>query len=121
MPDQPVLDPAALENLRALSPDDGGAFMREVIEIFLQETPARLEQLDQAYAVGDADGITAIAHSIKGSCGNFGATRLASITLAVEQCGKRGDVTTARTLGPEVVAAFAATRTALEKLVTELK
>lgn len=121
MPEQPVLDDSTMASLRALSPGDGGAFVREIIDIFLQETPERLQQLEKAYVAGDAAAITHLAHSVKGSCGNFGATRLAAISLAIEQCGKRGDVATARNLGPELVAAFAATRTALEHFVSELK
>ncbi|HYC71129.1 MAG TPA: Hpt domain-containing protein [Opitutaceae bacterium] len=121
MSDQPVLDSNSLENLRALSPDDGGAFVREVIEIFLQETPSRLTELDRALAAADVPAITHLAHSIKGSCANFGATRLAAVSLAMELAAKRSDVPAARAAGPELVAAYDATRVALENFLRDLK
>ena len=39
---QPVIDPQAIENLRQLNPDDGDAFLREIAEIFVSDTPKRL-------------------------------------------------------------------------------
>ena len=50
----PVIDPQAIENLRMLNPDDGDAFLREIAEIFLADTPKRIEELDQTLAAGDA-------------------------------------------------------------------
>ena len=73
----PVLDPTVIESLRALSPDDGGEFLREIIGIFLSDTPERLAELDQSLGAGDQVKFTRAAHSIKGSAANVGTAALA--------------------------------------------
>jgi len=92
MPDEPIIEMQAIETLRALSPDDGGAFLRELIEIYLQDTPQRLAELDQALAAHNASALIRAAHSIKGSSGNFGAHRLAKLAAEIESQGKAGNL-----------------------------
>jgi histidine phosphotransfer protein HptB len=86
----PPLDAAAIEGLRALSPD--AAFLRELIDIFLQDTPERLKELDAALATGDATTATRAAHSIKGSSSNFGALRLSHLAHQIELLGKAANL-----------------------------
>lgn len=92
MPDENILDPAAISGLRDMSPGDGGAFFRELIEIFLQDTPGRLAEIDSAMAANNAPLLTRAAHSIKGSSGNFGAVRLSKFACAIEMKGKQGAI-----------------------------
>jgi HPt (histidine-containing phosphotransfer) domain-containing protein len=84
----PVLDREAIENLRAINPDDGGEFLRELIDIFLADTPKHLADLEAAIAAGQSVDLTRAAHSIKGSSGNFGATGLANLARDMESLGK---------------------------------
>jgi HPt (histidine-containing phosphotransfer) domain-containing protein len=84
------LDAVAIDGLRALSPDT--AFLRELIEIFLQDTPTRLKELDAALAASDAATVTRAAHSIKGSAGNFGAMRLSELAHRIELLGKAANL-----------------------------
>ncbi len=93
MPDDPIVDLQTIETLRALSPDDGGAFLRELIEIYLQDTPKRLTELEQALASQDASAFTRAAHTIKGSSSNFGAGRLSKLAQEIELQGKTGSLT----------------------------
>ncbi len=90
MPDDQILDMQAIEGLRALSPGDGGVFVRELIEIYLQDTPKRLIELEQALASQDAPAFARAAHTIKGSSSNFGAGRLSKLALEIELQGKSG-------------------------------
>jgi HPt (histidine-containing phosphotransfer) domain-containing protein len=76
MTELPILDPEAIANLRALGGDDGDAFLREIVGIFLADTPLRLEELDSSLASGDVSRFTRAAHSIKGSSSNLGAQAL---------------------------------------------
>ena len=71
-----VLDQTAIENLRALSPDDGDVFLREIIGIFIEDTPRRIAELHASRASLDAPAFTRAAHSIKGSSSNLGASEL---------------------------------------------
>ena len=45
MADSSVIDPQAIENLRALNPGDNDEFLREIVGIFLEDTPQRLVEL----------------------------------------------------------------------------
>ena len=113
----PVYDPAALESLREVNPEDGGAFVRELVAIFLHDTPARIAEISAALAAGDAPTLTRAAHSIKGSAGNFGAEQLAAISRAIETHAKAGDLAALPALQPELHAAFERVRVALTPIL----
>jgi HPt (histidine-containing phosphotransfer) domain-containing protein len=83
----PPVDPAALAALRELNPEDP-AFLRELIDVFLEDVPLRLAEIDKALATQDAALLTRAAHTIKGSCGNFGAAALVAVALEMEQQGR---------------------------------
>jgi len=87
-----IIDMRAIETLRELSPDDGGEFVRELIGIYLQDTPQRVAEIEQALTTQDAAIVMRAAHSIKGSSGNFGANRLAQLAAEIEQQGKLGNL-----------------------------
>jgi len=113
---EPILDPVAIENLRMINPDDGGEFVRELIDIFLADTPRRLAEIESALASGNAADLTRAAHTIKGSASNFGATRLSALAKEIEQQGKGSALAAARTALPALRAEFARVQPALEEL-----
>jgi HPt (histidine-containing phosphotransfer) domain-containing protein len=115
MPD-PILDPVAIENLRMINPDDGGEFMRELIDIFLADTPKRFAEIESALATGNSADLSRAAHSVKGSAGNFGATRLSALAREIELHGKNGAFDAARTALPGLRAEFDRVQPALEQL-----
>ena len=80
---KPVLDPAAIEALRALNPGDD-SFFRDLVQIFLDDSPQRIAEIEQALARGDTRQLTLAAHSLKGSSSNFGADRLRSLSEQLE-------------------------------------
>lgn len=84
MAELPVIDPQAIENLRALNPDDNDEFLREIAGIFLEDTPLRLTELDESLAAGDIAKFTRAAHSIKGSSSNLGAMTLRAAAEVLE-------------------------------------
>src|SRR4051812_5684758 len=86
----PTIDPQALEGLRELNPDDP-AFLRELIDLFIADVGERFAEIDRALATADANLLLRAAHTIKGSCSNFGAVELARISQIVELQGKAAD------------------------------
>jgi histidine phosphotransfer protein HptB len=116
MSSPPVLDPATIENLRALSPDDNGEFLREIIGIFLEDTPLRIAELDQSLAAGDASKFTRAAHSIKGSAANLGATALGAAALSLEAESKLKPLAEMQPLLGALKAEYARAQVELEKL-----
>lgn len=104
MADTPPIDPTAIAALRSLGPDGDASFLRELIGVYLEDTPQRLAELDAALACGDAAVATRAAHTIKGSSSNFGATRLADQAQLIEAKCKAGDCASAQTLVPALKA-----------------
>jgi HPt (histidine-containing phosphotransfer) domain-containing protein len=113
---EPTLNPEAIDALRAVSPDDGGQFLTELIDIFLEDTPARLVEFQRCATSGDVATATRAAHSIKGSAGNFGAVPLAKLAAALEATAKSGQLSEALTQLPAVEAEFARVKAALTAL-----
>ncbi len=109
-----VIDPQMVGALRDLNPEDP-AFLRELIDMFLQDIPDRIAELEQALAAQDAPLLTRAAHTIKGSSSNFGAAALVAVALAMEHQGKAGDFAGATTTLPALRAEFALVGDALKQ------
>lgn len=62
-----------------------GPALQQSIAPFLEDTPTYLTQLEQAVNEEDADTAREMAHAIKGSSGNLGATALAQIAKEIEE------------------------------------
>lgn len=86
----PVIDPQSIENLRALNPGDNDEFLREIVGIYLEDTPQRFSELDRSLATGDNPTFTRAAHSIKGSSANVGAMVVRAAAEALEHQSKHG-------------------------------
>ena len=66
--------------------------LREVVELFLADTPARLAALHDAVERGDATAVEREAHTLKGSAANVGALRLAVICEQLQRLGRARDL-----------------------------
>jgi HPt (histidine-containing phosphotransfer) domain-containing protein len=101
-----IIDPQAVAGLRDLNPDEPG-FLRELIDLFLEDVPARIAEIEQSLANRDAVLLTRAAHTIKGSCSNFGAGELARVSLAMELQGKSAAFAAAADTLPSLRAEYA--------------
>lgn len=88
MSNLPVIDPEAIESLRSINPDDGGEFVREILGIFIEDTPARIQELDEAFQCSDIPKFIRAAHSIKGSSSNVGAMILRETAEELERLSR---------------------------------
>jgi HPt (histidine-containing phosphotransfer) domain-containing protein len=111
----PVIEPQAIEDLRALNPEDP-AFLRELIDLFVDDVPGRIAEIEQSLATKDAVLLTRAAHTIKGSCSNFGAAKLKEISHAMEMQGKAGDFAAAASNLATLRAEFATVAAALKQI-----
>jgi HPt (histidine-containing phosphotransfer) domain-containing protein len=112
-----VLDPQAIENLRALNPGDNDEFLREIAGIFLEDTPQRIADLDQSAVAGDTARFTRAAHSIKGSSANLGASSLRAVAEKLEHQARNQGLADVAGLVEQVKAEFARTQVALQSLL----
>lgn len=67
-------------------------FEREVLEEFLATAPQDLQKLRTALAQGNAAGVGAAAHALKGASATIGGRGFAAIALELEHAGKQGSL-----------------------------
>lgn len=73
---RPTLDPKVLESLRELQQEGETDILAEIMHLFVEDAPSRIEQLRRAAENGDAGSVGRISHSLRGSSGNMGARSL---------------------------------------------
>jgi two-component system, sensor histidine kinase and response regulator len=72
--------------------DGDEELLQEMCQIFLENSPKLLQQLRQAVAAGDADGVARAAHSLKGESGYLSASRTAQAARQLEEMGHNKDL-----------------------------
>lgn len=85
-----VLDRAQFDHLCELQGDDDRDFIRDLIDLFIAETPRRLEEMSAACAGKDLRTLAQIAHTVKGAAANFGARALHARCHQVEARARAG-------------------------------
>lgn len=111
-----VINFEAIDNLRALSPDDGDSFLREIVQIFIEDTPKRIAELRACLASGEAASFVRAAHSIKGSASNLGAVQLRAVAERLEHHARQNGVGGVEADLAVLESAFADAKAELEKL-----
>ncbi|NML43941.1 response regulator [Ramlibacter sp. G-1-2-2] len=89
VPEAALVDFARLEEFREFD-DEELTMTKEVIALFLQDTPVRLDAIDAALAAHDAGALATAAHALKGAAGNVGATALHVASGELEAQAKEG-------------------------------
>jgi HPt (histidine-containing phosphotransfer) domain-containing protein len=84
------IDSKVIDSLRELGGDDGGELLKELVNLFLTDTPPRLTAMDAAEKAKDAKALERAAHSLKSSCANLGAVRMSEICKKLEMLAKSG-------------------------------
>jgi HPt (histidine-containing phosphotransfer) domain-containing protein len=74
---------AELELVKARFGDDP-AFLAEIANLFLEDTPRELAELDEAVRMTDSERAMVLAHGLKGTARTFGVEGLASLFQAIE-------------------------------------
>ena len=84
----PPLDMDVIEGLKDLGGEDDPGLFGELVDLFLQDTPPRLEAIAEAIASRNGKAIEETAHALKSSCGNLGAMELADLCRKIETGGR---------------------------------
>ena len=108
------MDRSMLASLRELQEEGEPDILKELIELFLTDVPPQLAALREAVEAGDAHSVEQIAHTLTGSSGNMGATRMAAICSELEDVGASGDLSRAPELLERLEEEFGHVRKALE-------
>jgi two-component system, sensor histidine kinase and response regulator len=104
------------EELQQLARDGGADVVVEVIEIFQEDTAARLEKLQEAIRNGNCASIRAEGHALKGSSSQLGAAAMARMCFQMEQMGSSENIAGAAALLAEIQQHFGEVNQAMSKL-----
>ena len=91
-PEPATLNRDSLEALKSLQSEGDDGFLKEMIELFLADTPVRFAEMSTALAGEQQQDFVRAVHSIKGASANFGADDLHEMCATVEQMGRNGQM-----------------------------
>ena len=72
--------------------DSDEELYQEVLEIFLEDTPIQLNNLQQALSNNAINEVLRLSHSLKSAAGNIGAERLSVASFSAEKAAKNGHI-----------------------------
>lgn len=104
------LDPTLLARLVRIG---GRDLLRQLIDTFTGEAPARRAALTAALATHDLTALRAAAHVIVAGAGQLGATRLSIEARALEEAARTGNAAEAESGVPGLLDRYAQALTAL--------
>lgn len=110
-PDRRAEARAAADRLRRFG---GQALAHDMIQMFVEDTPLRIAIAREGVALGDAGAVAYAAHSMKGSCAQFGASVMQRLAREVEVRAERRDLADVPPLLEALAREFAAYRPCLE-------
>jgi HPt (histidine-containing phosphotransfer) domain-containing protein len=113
--DNESVDLSILAGLRELSESGEPDPLRELIELFLEDVPARLRTMETALNASDSRMLKEAAHTLKGSANNLGARPMARLAAEIERLAAQQDLPAAVNLMPVLVREFGRVRFLLER------
>jgi signal transduction histidine kinase/HPt (histidine-containing phosphotransfer) domain-containing protein len=106
-----LLDQSMISELRAMPASDGLTMLQELVDLFLESAPARLDQITQSLA--DPAQLAFQAHALKSMSLSLGASRLIKLAQKLETLANSGSLEGAKDLIEELQTAFAQTKAQL--------
>ena len=118
-PALPVLDQAALENIRALERPGVPSLLGRVIDRYLLDAPKLIEAMRQAREQADAPALARAAHTLKSASASLGARHPAELCATLEADARNGDTAQAAALLDQLERAREQAATALRAEIME--
>jgi PAS domain S-box-containing protein len=110
----PAIDLSLLNGFRDLE-EDGESLLSKLIAVFLENSPKLLSDCRSALNDHSSPQLALAAHTLKGSCANFGAERLRRCCQNLEQTANEGNLERAAEELASVEKEFNYVRVALER------
>ena len=109
-----VLDRQVLAALQELERISHAGLLAHLITLYLQEVPAQLVALHEAVAHGDASRVDEVAHGLRGSSAQLGATRMASLCTSLQEDAGTQNLSRAAARVADLTREFSLVQAALE-------
>jgi signal transduction histidine kinase/DNA-binding response OmpR family regulator len=87
-----ILDPSALQGLRALQRPGRPDVLGRIIDMFNSDAPRLLGEMKVAAAANNTEAVRLAAHTLKSTCTNVGAVALSATCREIEQYARANDV-----------------------------
>lgn len=111
----PVLDAATFGALAELAGDDDPDLIRDLVELFVEDSTERMGSMASGFDGGDVNAIGAAAHALKSSGANIGALEFSKSCAELERYARGGDVDQA-----QLESILSRTRRLYEEVITAL-
>jgi HPt (histidine-containing phosphotransfer) domain-containing protein len=95
-----------------------GETMRQLVAMYLEQTPQKMAELETAIRNGDAKAVKQHAHSVAGTSASCGITALVAPMRALEKMGYDGDLAEAARVFADGQQQFSRIRQFLEEKAT---
>ena len=113
MTEPEILEQSALDRLKEWG---GDKLLGQMIRLFLENAPGRMNQIRAGVDGGDVRESEKGAHSLKSSSANVGAYHLRTIAADMERAAAGGDTAAVVAMLPSLESAFSQAITALESV-----
>lgn len=113
MDDQHDLDESVLEKLGKMG---GDKFVGELIGLFLEHVPQKIDAAVAGEKAGDLVAVQRAVHSVKSSAGNIGAKALLELSAELERLASDGNEKSIPPLMRRLEAAYSRLRPRLETI-----
>jgi len=111
-----LIDREAWETMKSMTEP---AFLVELIDVYLMDSPQLIEQMRIGLATGEVETVRRAAHSLKSNSASFGAMRVADVSRELEMLAKSGTLDGGTSKLAAVEAAYAQFLPVLEKMKNE--
>ncbi len=115
-PESEVIDRHRFDQLLQLVDADNPTLVLDIVDLFLNDSPKRLQEIEQALAENHAAALATASHRFLSSIENLGALRMREPCIALERAGQEGRLEQTPQLLRLLRDEFELARTHLQKL-----
>lgn len=115
----PVLDMSVVEELISFADDGDPELVLDLIQMFLDDGPTKVQAVVQGVAEGDFERAERAAHSLKGSSGNLGARLLSQVCDQVQNATRNHQIADSQRLAPVLKREYEAAEVELRRVLVE--
>ena len=109
-----IIDPNVIAGFREMEAEGEESILGKLIDVFIENTPRVIEDARGALAKRMSPHLERAAHTLKGSCSNFGAERMRAACERLEHAARGGNLENAAGMIKEIDNEFELVRLALE-------
>jgi PAS domain S-box-containing protein len=112
-----AVDPNVLKEFQNLMGENGRHMVAELVEIYLQDSPALITQIQKQITARDFDTLRRAAHTLKGNSNQIGAMTLADLSAKFEEMAKAGSLKDAKIMLDKLQSEFNRVNIELKKFL----